>query len=321
MNIYPLSYSICDEYVVNTIPEKKHIWAEVVPGMSETYRFGPEDEDEYHQMYKESRFALTLKKGGWDCLRHYEILANGCIPIFRDINSCPKNSLYNFPKDIILNANKDLIPWKNNKEYYDKYNKYATLLLEYTRNNLTTSNMAKYFLSIIHPNKSISDLKILFITCHEGVNYLREFLFIGLNRLCKINRGECIMYPQLEYLYDDYNPKDLKDKHGMGYCYGRKLVKTLDKEINVLSTDDIKSTITSHYWDYIIFSKVGPDEGHLGTIPHMPYWDVVISNYNKDEIVFLYGGDEQFNLTTNNHYSAHLRHHSNFGKCFVRELF
>ena len=107
----------------------------------------------------------------------------------------------------------------------------------------------------------------------------------------------------------------------MGYCYGRKLVKTLDKEINVLSTDDIKSTITSHYWDYIIFSKVGPDEGHLGTIPHMPYWDVVISNYNKDEIVFLYGGDEQFNLTTNNHYSAHLRHHSNFGKCFVRELF
>jgi hypothetical protein len=321
MNIYPLSYSICDELVVNSVPEKKHIWAEVIPGFPETYRFGVEDEDEYHQMYQESRFAITSKKGGWDCLRHYEILANGSIPFFRDIYNCPKNSLYNFPKNIILSANKELIPWKNNQDYIHKYNNYASLLLEYTRNNLTTSNMAKYFLNIIHPNKSINNLKILFITCCEGVNYLREFLFIGLNRLCKNNHAECIMYPQLDFLYTDYDPNNLKNKHGMGYCYARKLEKTLYKEINIPTENDIQNTIKSHYWDYIIFSKVGPDEGQLGTIPHMPFWDLVFNNYTKDEIIFLYGGDEQFNLTINNHYSQHLNYHSNFGKCFVRELF
>jgi hypothetical protein len=321
MKIYPLPYCICDEYIVSNIPKKKYITAELIPGDLKTYKFGVDDEAEYHQMYKDSRFALTYKKGGWDCLRHYEILANGCIPIFRGLSTCPKNSLYNFPKEIILSANKELIPWKDNKEYIDKYNKYVSILLEYTRNNLTTSNIAKYFLNIINENKPIKDLKILFLACHEGVNYSRELLFIGVNRLCKNNQAECIMYPQLEFLYSDYDHKKLKNKHGFGYCYARKLEKTLDKEINQLSDKEIQNTIKSHYWDYIIFSKVGPDETPLGTIPTIPFWHLVYSTYSKDEIIFLYGGDKQFNLTNNDKYSQHLSYHAGFGKCFVRELF
>jgi hypothetical protein len=30
------------------------------------------------------------KKGGWDCLRHYEIIGNGCMPYFENIEKCPK---------------------------------------------------------------------------------------------------------------------------------------------------------------------------------------------------------------------------------------
>lgn len=56
-------------------------------GDKSNYRYGPDDEAAYHKMYQNSLFALTKKKGGWDCLRHYEILANGCIPIFETLSS------------------------------------------------------------------------------------------------------------------------------------------------------------------------------------------------------------------------------------------
>jgi hypothetical protein len=44
-------------------------------------------EEEYYNEYKKSYFAITTKKCGWDCMRHYEILANGCIPYFLNIEN------------------------------------------------------------------------------------------------------------------------------------------------------------------------------------------------------------------------------------------
>jgi hypothetical protein len=319
-NIYPLSYAICDEDVIDSMYEKKHVWAEVVPGFPETYRFGPDDEEEYRKMYAESRFAFTFKKGGWDCLRHYEILASGCIPYFRDLENCPSNTLFNFPKDLIIEANRVLIPWKNTQEYIEKYNNYAEKLLNYTRDNLTAEQNAKYVLNTISNKKTLENPKILFFSCHEGVNYLREFLFIGMNRLSKKLNGECIIHPQLDFLYDDCPLDILRNKHGMGYGYGKKLQKTLQKEINPPKETDIINSIMSHYWNIIIFGKIGPDEGRYGTIPNLPYWQLVQQFYNKDEIIFLYGGDGIQNINLNDKYSQHLNYHSKFAKCFVREL-
>ena len=37
-----------------------------------------------------SWFGLTCKKGGWDCLRHYEIIAAGALLLFKDYNLKPK---------------------------------------------------------------------------------------------------------------------------------------------------------------------------------------------------------------------------------------
>ena len=47
-------------------------------------------------------------------MRHYEILANACIPYFPDIELCPKNTLALFPKNLILNGN-DLYKKYSNK--------------------------------------------------------------------------------------------------------------------------------------------------------------------------------------------------------------
>ena len=36
-----------------------------------------------------SRFGITTKRAGWDCLRHYEIAANGAVPCFRALHRKP----------------------------------------------------------------------------------------------------------------------------------------------------------------------------------------------------------------------------------------
>ena len=36
-----------------------------------------------------SRFGVTTKKSGWDCMRHYELAASGCVPCFRDLEEKP----------------------------------------------------------------------------------------------------------------------------------------------------------------------------------------------------------------------------------------
>ena len=104
---------------------------------------------------------MTHKKGGWDCNRHYEILANGCIPYFPDIYDCPKGTLFSFPKNIIYQTNALFDKWTqvcdydtfNDDEFGDVYRFYLKLLMNYTAENLTTVSLAEYILSFYKPGE------------------------------------------------------------------------------------------------------------------------------------------------------------------------
>ena len=50
----------------------------------ESYSFSTEEE--YYKDLAQSRFGITNKRGGWDCLRHYEIVINQAVPCFRNLN-------------------------------------------------------------------------------------------------------------------------------------------------------------------------------------------------------------------------------------------
>jgi hypothetical protein len=56
-------------------------------GVGTTYAFS--DETAYYADLRSSRFGITVKRAGWDCLRHYEQAANGCVPCFRDLDHKP----------------------------------------------------------------------------------------------------------------------------------------------------------------------------------------------------------------------------------------
>ena len=83
-----------------------------------------------------------MKKAGWDCLRHYEILANNCIPYFTDLEECPDRTLINLPKELLLEA-KELAYNFDEQKYFIILKE----LFEYTKQHLTTKQLAQYVLN------------------------------------------------------------------------------------------------------------------------------------------------------------------------------
>ena len=70
-------------------------------------------EIEYRQNLADSRFGITTKRGGWECLRHYEIAASGTIPCFKDLakkpTKCAPQGLVNGVNCISYNTTQDLM--------------------------------------------------------------------------------------------------------------------------------------------------------------------------------------------------------------------
>ena len=106
----PISFAFPKEKIRKIDDSKRNIpFAPLVPvnqsidpSYMSTYKY--DTEKKYYDMYQTAYFSYTSKKGGWDTLRHYEIIANGSIPFFVDIENCPKHTLWNLPKETLLQA-------------------------------------------------------------------------------------------------------------------------------------------------------------------------------------------------------------------------
>ena len=103
MPVYPISFSIPESKIVSTLQNKTKLISNLIPGNISTYIYNTEEE--YYNEYKSSLFATTTKKSGWDCMRHYEILACGAIPYFPNIEKCPENTMAFLPKSLIKYGN------------------------------------------------------------------------------------------------------------------------------------------------------------------------------------------------------------------------
>jgi hypothetical protein len=95
-NVRPFAFSFPEDKIVREPPPKAKLLnahivdAEVAArvGAGGTgYRF--DTEEAYYADLRSSRFGVTTKKGGWDCMRHYEIAANGAVPAFRELDRKP----------------------------------------------------------------------------------------------------------------------------------------------------------------------------------------------------------------------------------------
>ncbi|HTQ69225.1 MAG TPA: hypothetical protein VMI13_11095 [Solirubrobacteraceae bacterium] len=56
-------------------------------GAPTSYAF--DEETDYYEDLRRARYGITVKRAGWDCMRHYELAANGCVPCFRALRRKP----------------------------------------------------------------------------------------------------------------------------------------------------------------------------------------------------------------------------------------
>lgn len=305
MSVYPIGFSINKSKIVNSIPNKTRLLSPLIPGNLSTYIYN--NEVDYYNNYKESYFGMTFRKGGWDCMRHYEILACGCIPLFVDLEHCPKNIMTLLPKDIILSSNKLYDKLKDYDSFdkipeidKDECNKYINKLLDYTNKNLTNDKIANYILNKVNlPNVK----RILFLSGETKPDYLRCVTLTGFK---EIFGTECHDYPKIPHIYTDYNQEDAKKCYGKGISYTRIIDNSTHNDNYDLTIDN---DIENHNYDLIIYGSL-----HRG----IPLWDKVNTYYKPNEIVFLCGDDWlDFNIPHQCIYDL-LKNHGY--TVFVREL-
>ncbi|NEP53643.1 MAG: glycosyltransferase family 1 protein [Moorea sp. SIO3C2] len=155
-NFRKISFSIPEEKIVENLPKKtklfpKHIVdkevASNIDGSLTAYAF--DNEKDYYADLQASKFGITTKRSGWDCLRHYEIAANGCVPCFRDLDKKPSTCAphgLNGSNCIIYHNYADLIKQINSISE-QQYLELQLASLDWARKN-TTIQRAKQLLEI-----------------------------------------------------------------------------------------------------------------------------------------------------------------------------
>ncbi len=155
-NVMPISFSIPEEKINENYRTERtkdfplHIVdQEIATSLNikpNSYQFS--SEIEYYNDLKQSRFGITTKRGGWDCLRHYELAANGCVLCFKDLNlkpvTCAPHGLSE--ANCIIYKSLDDLKYKISSINEEKYLHLQNMTYKWIRNN-STLYRAKEFLN------------------------------------------------------------------------------------------------------------------------------------------------------------------------------
>jgi len=274
--LFPITFSIPECKIINPvdIPIKTKFLSSIIPGNMATYTFA--NEQDYYNEYRVSMFATTTKKSGWDCMRHYEIIANGCVPYFPDLENCPVNTMALLPKYLLLEANGLYAKFTNSPKYtqdlMDEYNALNRSLLDFLKTYLTTRAMASYILKCALGSKVSS---VLFLSGNLFPDYLRCLTLHGFKELFG---AKCHDYPRVSHMYQSENI-DYTSLYGKGMTYSN----TLAPELHDSAADTtIEEDIRNKKYDIVVYGSY-----HRG----IPLYDLVSKAYRPDEVIMLCGED------------------------------
>jgi hypothetical protein len=252
-------------------------------------------EEEYYKHYAKSHFAVTTKKAGWDCLRHYEIAASGTLPYFLDIENCPQNTLYLWPKDLLLEIKK--LPGMPTEKQVrkaaqaqklhllkpgssfslEKYHSLRTNFMDYFTQNLTTQSLATYFLKNIEFQQNQKVL-LLFGVDQFLADYMRDILICAL--ACEKNVALTV-YPKPFWHLRSCHPQIRKTMYGRGFTYTGNLT---NQQLN--SSEDWESLKNSLDDFDVIVATSSSNMGHQ-SLPE----EVQASLNSRKDIVWIDGTD------------------------------
>jgi hypothetical protein len=278
--LLPISFSIPEEKICKNIDIsiKTKIEAFVKPSEDRNKKYKYDNEEDYYNDYKNSFFAHTCKRNGWDSLRHYEILANNCIPYFNNIDECPKNILCFYPKELIKESNKlyekvkdlSIEDFVTNYEYINEYTNILQKLMIHTKKNLTTKSLANYILE----SSNNKPLNILFLSRNNDEDYLKSLTLHGFK---SIFGSKCHDYPKIQSIYKSCNSNSL---YGNGFTYSKLLLDDNYRDDTLDNT--IEQDILSKKYDIIIYSQISI---------YYQFYDIISKTYEPSKVIFLNGED------------------------------
>jgi hypothetical protein len=282
-NVYPIQFCMDETKFLplQSSKNKRKPFSSIIPGTVQNRNYQFDLEHDYYNEYNQSFYAITLKKAGWDCMRHLEIIASGAIPYFEDIEKCPETIMKFLPKESILQAmnlpgvSKGSIDMqKFSVQRYEALRKeiyYDTLF------NVSGRAIANYILNTVDPKWPKRMPKILFISGDKYTDYQRCLVLTGFKRL--LGDQSVVDYPKIDHIYKSYT-EDVSKLYGRGFSYTKILEN--DPYIN-RDTDYIKKQIYLHDFDLIIFGSI-----HRG----LPLHENVLQYYKEEEIIYICGEDE-----------------------------
>ena len=141
----PISFAFPEELLIVEEPKKEQLLAKLTTAEN-GYLFY--DQNEYYNEFKKSYFALTKKKAGWDCMRHYEIILNGALPLMKDFHELPKLTMVHWDRNLLKESIE--LFWSYRMESgQGNYNEIRSKFIEHAKKDLTTKAMFNYILEKI----------------------------------------------------------------------------------------------------------------------------------------------------------------------------
>lgn len=214
-------------------------------------------------------------------MRHYEIVANHCLPYFPGIEDCPRDTMSLWPKHLQKQANDLYHEWKDVKDVahltdlqIGQWDRLMRQFLEHMVGHMTTKQMARYILCRTKNDDSVA--KILYLSGNTDPDYLRCLTLHGFKELFGTR---CHDYPIVPHLYKSFSAPDASRLYGRGMTYSRLLDRELhddDQDLGILQN------IENKYYDLIIYGSY-----HRG----MPFYDKILMYYEPEKIILLCGED------------------------------
>lgn len=220
--VWPISFSYWKPAPVRA-RSPKGFMCPIFPGHSYAYS----DEAAYLETYGGFSFALTHKKGGWDCFRHLEILYSGAMVYMPDASEIPDFTMVHYPKALFAEVADHAYRFKPAVSPETRQ-----AVLDYFNQHLTTKAMAAY---LLRATCKSNQPKVLFIdeAAVLKVDYQSIFALIGLKQL--LGKRVTVAFP-VDYVYDDWTG-DAGALYGRGFGYSRVLDRGLRNSNEAKSTN------------------------------------------------------------------------------------
>lgn len=190
------------------------------------------------EAYASCYYAVTMKKSGWDCMRHYEIIAAGCIPYFLEIDDIPVGTMHTFPRALVKEAmhlpgvpdqhtlKRDIDEKRTprlNMTLFDvkKYEALREKLLSHFQHQMLTKSI------VPHLNLPKFCKIIALLSTASMIDYMHACLCISL-----LENGHIIhSTTSFDYLFEDATDDLTSRQHGKGFTISRSLPVSMKSQL------------------------------------------------------------------------------------------